>query len=204
MTRVYHRVIHASSNQLADKQWQLEMSTWQNWSNWYEDKLQVRKLNNSADEQTHEQILSPTGMDRVLWIFLLINISLFAVIDLLDSAWCVSFPDKQEKQDNDVMRCCSRSILSKNVLLKHLLSFYFVLRRCPTVLCTYCAVLGIVSHFWVYSDIWITDGIRHTVQLSLGTPKHWTGRVQCAVAYFDPAWSVSTVDFIFLAFSTSM
>lgn len=50
-------------------------------------------------------------------------IVIISVIDLLDIAWCVSFPDnqeKQEKQENDVMRCCSRSKLSKNVLLDDL------------------------------------------------------------------------------------
>lgn len=49
-----------------------------------------------------------------------ILVVIIAVIDLLDSAWCVSFPDKQEKQENDVMRCCSRRILSKNFLLEDL------------------------------------------------------------------------------------
>ena len=49
-----------------------------------------------------------------------ILIVIIAVIDLLDSAWCVSFAEKQEKHENDVLRCCSRSILGKNVLLEDL------------------------------------------------------------------------------------
>ena len=49
-----------------------------------------------------------------------ILIVIISMIDLLDNAWCVSFPGKQEKQENNVVGCFSRSILSKNVLLEDL------------------------------------------------------------------------------------
>lgn len=40
-----------------------------------------------------------------------------AVLELLDSAWCVSYPHKYE---NDITRCCTRSGMGRNMLLEDL------------------------------------------------------------------------------------